>query len=67
MTKLEIYLSTEDLKDLAAEKAKALLNDNAEVSGVVDVDQHTSCIMNTCLGVWVTLKVQEKGDEENHE
>lgn len=61
MTKLEIYLSTEDLKDLAAEKAKALLNDNAEVSGIVDVDPHT------CLGVWVTLKVQEKGDEENHE
>lgn len=66
MTKMEIYLGTEDLKELAAEKAKALLNENAEVSGVVDVEPHTSPIINRCLGVYVTLNVKEKGDE-NHE
>lgn len=66
MTKMEIYLGTEDLKELAAEKAKALLNENAEVSGVVDVEPHTSSIINRCLGVYVTLNVKEKGDE-NHE
>lgn len=67
MTKMEIYLGTEDLKDLAAKKAKALLNDHAEVSGVEDVEPHTSPIINRCLGVYVKLNVKEKGDEENHE